>query len=147
MKSQTYVKTMFFLGLAGVLFSGYLSAVKLFSHACAWNSPCPYFLGYPACWYGFAMFLIIFIAAMRGWCKSTCRKISTRVILTVSGLGILFSGYFTIPEIKKMFSPVTQSLPLCSFGLIFYLLIFILSIWYLKNKSNGIELKNENSSV
>jgi hypothetical protein len=49
------------LASAGLLFSGYLSAVNLFSGTCAFNETCPYFLGYPACWYGFAMYLIIFL--------------------------------------------------------------------------------------
>jgi hypothetical protein len=51
-------------------------------------------------------------------------------------LGILFSGYFTIPEIEKFVihlnTGATLNLPTCAFGLIFYIIIFILSCWYLK---------------
>ena len=136
MKSTTYIKTMFFLGLAGFLFSGYLSAVKLFTSTCAFNSPCPYFLGYPACWYGFTMFTLIFAASIRGWCKNACLKKANKMITIISGLGVLFSGYFTLPEIERMFSPAPQSLPLCAFGLVFYLLIFIFSVRYLATNKN-----------
>ena len=61
---------MFSLGLAGILFSGYLSAIKFFSATCAFNEPCPYFLGYPACYFGFGMFLIIFASAWLGQLKN-----------------------------------------------------------------------------
>jgi hypothetical protein len=32
---------------------------KLFSGMCAFDESCRYFPGYPACWYGFAMYLIM----------------------------------------------------------------------------------------
>ena len=35
------------LTLSGVLFSGYMSSIRFFSDQCAFNEPCPYFLGYP----------------------------------------------------------------------------------------------------
>ena len=140
MKSATYIKTMFFLGLAGLLFSGYMSAIKLFTATCAFNSPCPYFLGYPACFYGFGMFLVIFVSAILGYFKKIYKKTNTWIILIVSGLGIIFSGYFTIPEIKKLLIHLNTgapfNLPTCAFGLIFYILIFILSFWHLTAKQN-----------
>ena len=59
-----YKKAALLLTLAGVLFSGYLSGVKFISDTCAFNEGCPYFLGYPACYYGFLMFSIMFIATL-----------------------------------------------------------------------------------
>ena len=53
------VRLLLALSIAGLLFSGYLSSYRFFSDTCAFNEPCPYFLGYPACYYGFAMFLIM----------------------------------------------------------------------------------------
>lgn len=41
-------KTILILEIADTLFAGYLSAVKLISHTCAFNESCPYFLEYPA---------------------------------------------------------------------------------------------------
>ena len=58
------------------------------------------------------------------------------VLLTVSALGILFAGYFTVPEIGKLLAGsqngYSLGLPTCAYGFIFYILIFCLSIWYLK---------------
>jgi len=136
MKSSTYLKTIFFLGLAGFLFSGYMSAVKLFTSTCAFNTPCPYFLGHPACFYGFGMFLVIFVSAILGLLKIISEKNMSNIVATISTLGILFSGYFTIPEIEKFIAHLntgaTLNLPTCAFGLIFYVIIFIVSVWYLR---------------
>ena len=140
MKSATYAKTMLFLGLAGLLFSGYLSAVKLFSSTCAFNEPCPYLWGWPACWYGFGMFLIIFIAALWGLLRENARRKLTKVIALVSAAGIVFAGYFTLPEMNNLFSGAatgyTLLLPTCAYGLIFYVLIFVLSFRYVRNRPN-----------
>lgn len=131
---------MFFLGLAGVLFSGYLSGVKFFTSTCAFSEPCPYFLGFPACWYGLGMFLIIFISAVFGLLKVILEKAVAKIITAISGLGILFAGYFTIPEIGKMLadtpSAYSLGLPTCAYGLIFYIIIFFLSVSYLRKRNN-----------
>ena len=140
MKSHTYNKILFSLGLAGLLFSGYLSATKLFTSTCPFNEPCPYFLGYPACWYGFFMFLIIFTSATLGLLKKISEKTMAKIVTVVSGIGILFAGNFTIPEIGKLISGTktgySLGLPTCAYGLIFYILIFCLSVWYLKKNQN-----------
>ena len=139
MQSSTYLKTMFFLGLAGVLFSGYLSAIKFFSTICAFNEPCPFFWGYPACYFGFGMFLIIFVSATLGLLQKISEKDMSKILATVSALGILFAGYFTIPEIGKLISGVSTGyslgLPTCAYGLIFYIIIFALAVWHLVNKN------------
>jgi len=136
MKSSTYTKALFVFGLLGLLFSGYLSATKFFTSTCAFNEPCPYFLGYPACYFGFGMFLIIFLSAMFGLLKTISEKAMSKIITVVSGLGILFAGYFTVPEIGKLFSATgtdySLGLPTCAYGLVFYIIIFILSVLYLK---------------
>lgn len=133
MKTSTYAKVMFLLGLGGLLFSGYLSAVKFFTSTCAFSEPCPYFLGYPACWYGFTMFLIIFISSAYTLFKNTSEETLRKILLVVSGIGIIFAGSFTIPEIGKLISGAktgySLGLPTCAYGLIFYLIIFIYSAW------------------
>jgi hypothetical protein len=120
----------FFLSLAGVLFSGYLSAIKLFSNTCALNEPCPYFWGYPACWYGFGMFLVLFICSIIVWAKPKAHWANLLRDI-IAACGIVFAGYFTLPEISKLLdggSWYTLGLPTCAYGLIFYILIFIFSI-------------------
>ena len=139
MTSNIYAKTMFWLGLAGVLFSGYLSSVKFFTSTCALSEPCPYFLGYPACYFGFGMFLIIFISALVGLFNPLARITVAKVETFMSGLGILFAGYFTIPEIGKLLSGANTGYSLglstCAYGLIFYIIIFIVSVIYLRKKN------------
>lgn len=135
MTDSFYKKITLILSLAGLLFSGYLSAVKLFTQTCALSEPCPYFLGYPACWYGFAMFLTLFIASLFGFFRQDKLKSVARTHAFVSGLGILFAGYFTVPEVGRLLSgggAYSLGLPTCAYGLIFYVIIFILSISYLK---------------
>ncbi|MBU0999384.1 hypothetical protein KKG24_03755 [Patescibacteria group bacterium] len=142
MQPYIYTKKMFFLGLAGLLFSGYLSGVKFFSATCAFNEPCPYFLGYPACYFGFGMFLIIFISATLGLLKVISEKIMLKIITVTSGAGILFAGYFTIPEIGKLLGSAetgyTLGLPTCAYGLVFYVIIFFIAILNLINKQNTV---------
>ena len=130
-----YNKVMLYFGLAGLLFSGYLSSIKLFSATCAFNEPCPYFLGYPACYFGFGLFLIIFIVALLGLMKKIPNQKMSKALAWVSFLGILFAGYFTIPEINILLSGTSNyslGLPTCAYGLIFYVIILILAIKHVK---------------
>jgi len=131
MKSA-YLKTTFYLTLAGSLFSGYLSAKKLFTNVCAFNEGCPYFLGYPACWYGFGMFFIMFIAVILGVRRVISEYAVRSTLITVSFIGILFAGRFVVPEIIQYIERgnlgYTLGLPTCAYGLLFYIIIFIVSV-------------------
>lgn len=129
------MKYIFAFILAGLLFSGYLSAVKLFTDTCAFSESCPYFLGYPACWYGFAMYLIMFITVSLALLNKLSVITATRITLMISFLGILFAGSFFVQELLR--SQVTGSLGLstCTYGLIFYIIIFTLSLFTLKKLS------------
>ena len=114
-------KTLFGIGIVGVLFSGYLSAVKLFSNTCAFNESCPFFLGQPACYYGFVMFALIAILAGFLYFGKGRAKTMLNGLTLVSLVGIVFSGYFVIQEIPNYFST-------CSLGLLFYILVLVLSV-------------------
>jgi uncharacterized membrane protein len=122
----------FLLGVGGLLFSGYLSAVKLFTETCAFNESCPYFLGYPACYFGFAMYLVITVFAGLHVAHQFDGKKANEIILWVSLLGILFAGYFTVGELPLLFtegfSAYVLGLPTCALGLIFYLILTVLSL-------------------
>ena len=129
-------KTVFLLlSIGGVLFSGYLSGKKFFTDGCAFNEPCPYFLGYPSCYFGFGLFLIIFVLSLMLRSSSFNVLRIGKGIRTVSLLGVLFALYFTIPEIKGILtltSNYSLGLPTCAYGLVFFLLIFILSVRFIK---------------
>jgi hypothetical protein len=129
--SAKYLKLLFWLTLVGVLFSGYLTAVKLLTTTCAFGETCPLFLGYPACWYGFGLFLILFLVTSGGLANLVAAKRVVWVHLIVSFVGILFAGYLTIPELGSLFAGTSTyllGLPTCAYGLIFYILIFLLSL-------------------
>lgn len=111
--------------LAGVLFSGYLSGQKFFTRVCAFNEPCPYFLGHPACYYGFGIFVLLFLLA--------AFKPAKVYLALLSFVGIIFAGGLVAGEIINRLqstAPVSYSLglPTCAYGLVFYLIIFILSV-------------------
>lgn len=119
------------LVVAGLCFSGYLSGVKFFTTACALKEQCPYFLGYPACYYGFAMYVVMaifFVQFLMGSVSSRALLIALRA---VSGVGILFAGFFTFQELPKLFTEGIASyvlgLPSCAYGLLVYTAIFGIS--------------------
>jgi hypothetical protein len=128
---KEYFKIASILTFAGVLFAGYLSAIKLFSGTCAFNESCPYFLGYPACWYGFIFFVVMFGAALYGKSHVSEGRKMANTIATISLIGILFAGQFVVREILDWIATGKTTyalfLPTCAYGLIFYILIFIFS--------------------
>ena len=76
MKKQTALKTIFWISIAGMLFSGYLSYMELFAGKTACGAAtcgvatcgatATINLGLPACVYGFIMYAIVFIIALLG---------------------------------------------------------------------------------
>jgi len=131
-----YFTIAFWLGLAGMLFAGYLSGVRLLTQSCAFNEPCPFFLGYRACWFGFVMFSVLFVAAAIAKYAPNRSRPMLAVLRVVSLCGILFAGYFTLSELSVFFAAGLAQyaliLPTCAYGLIFYALVFGLSfttIW------------------
>ncbi|KKW46671.1 MAG: hypothetical protein UY96_C0002G0011 [Parcubacteria group bacterium GW2011_GWB1_56_8] len=139
MSPARYLRITFWLTLAGVLFSGYLSAVKLATGTCAFNESCPYFLGYPACWYGFVMFLAMFFLVLAARYRGLASRASAQWIAWISTAGILFAGQFVWRELVLWLSSGNPDyglvFPTCVYGLVFYLAIFILSLVMLKRGS------------
>lgn len=112
------------LSLSGTLFAGYLSAVKLFTKGCALDTGCSYFIGYPTCYYGFAMFLMLFSLSL--W-YFFFHALKTRILMQgVALMGILFSLYFTVTEVAPMITTGVRYglfLPTCAYGLMVYLAV------------------------
>ncbi len=106
----------------GLIFAGYLSGVKLFSQTCALGETCPLFLGLPACYFGFGMYLTMTILAIWKYYKW---------VWVVSWMGIVFAGYFSLTELYFGLTTgvfkYALILPTCSWGLIFYIAINIIS--------------------
>ncbi len=77
MRPKTALKIILVIGLAGLTFSGYLSYWELFRGTCQ-NSlvscgtgaaPVATYLKYPACVYGFFMYLLVTIISILGLVK------------------------------------------------------------------------------
>lgn len=132
---KSFIVSLFVLAIAGLLFSGYLSAVKLFSGSCAFNEACPYFLGLPACLYGFAMYLIMFIVTCAALAQKEKIKKAILTDVIVSFLGILFAGRFVILEFLQSRVTGVLGLSTCVYGLVFYVAIFIVACIAHKKRS------------
>lgn len=131
MKKEKNVVALFILSVAGLLFSGYLSGVKFFTETCAFNEGCPYFLGYPACYFGFALFLVLTVISFRVITSHMYDRAGYKWMEVIGLLGVLFAGYFTLQESPVLFrdglSAYVFGLPTCALGLIFYVLIVYIS--------------------
>lgn len=139
MTLKTYLKWSTLLSFGGVLFSGYLSSVRLFSGTCALNEPCPYFLGYPACYFGFVMFVTMSITSITASINKVRSLQPAKVIFAISLLGILFAGYFVAQELLSAFARGTfvfykLGLPTCVYGLVFFIIIFSISLNTLRSQ-------------
>ncbi|MEY4745273.1 MAG: hypothetical protein RL272_1218 [Candidatus Parcubacteria bacterium] len=133
MTMRTYLKSALILSLGGTLFAGYLSAVKLLTGTCAFNESCPYFLGYPSCWYGFGMFLAMTAVSAAGFSGKMNALKAVRANAGIAVAGTLFAGYFVAQELSRWMSvPVAMRyglvLPTCVYGLVFYVIILALSV-------------------
>jgi len=140
MKTDKYIKIAVILTLAGTLFSGYLSGIKLFSGTCAFNESCPIFLGYPACYYGFTMFSTMFVATLIALVRKAGGHWPLNLNLAVSALGMVFSGSFAVSEIAAWFKPGQFRLyglgfSTCVYGFLFYIVIFVFTLIALKREA------------
>lgn len=128
MSTSSYTYTLFGLTLAGTLFSGYLSGVKLFTNTCAFGEGCPLFLGYPACYFGFILFFALLVTVLLSVFTVIRYVTATKILIGISALGILFAGRYVLAEISQMwssgFTATILGLPTCAYGLIFFVLVF-----------------------
>ncbi|QQG38246.1 MAG: hypothetical protein HYS26_01700 [Candidatus Kaiserbacteria bacterium] len=125
------------LSVAGVVFSGCLSGVKFFSETCAFNESCPYFFGYPACYFGFALFLSMAIMLIAYRFSVVGLAGALRALVAVSGVGVLFAGYFTLLETPVLFKEgiyaYVLGLPTCAYGLLVFAAIFVIALLALRS--------------
>lgn len=128
------------LTTAGVLFSGYMSGVKLFSKTCAFGETCPLFLGMPACYVGFILFLSLFFVSLMFVFNKKMALVISKKFLFLSFIGVIYSLNFAVPELPKLFqdgpSAYFWGLPTCVMGSLFFVVIFIGSIVFYKKTRN-----------
>lgn len=128
MRQPTYLRVATVLAAAGTLFSGYLSMVRLTSGVCALDEPCPFFLGYPACYTGFILFgsaLWISLVALASKARTAWPLVVNGVI---AATGVLFARAMVATELQSNVH-YRLGLSTCSYGLIFFLALLGLSIY------------------
>ncbi len=140
MTKTTYSYILYGLSLAGTLFSGYLSGVKFFTKTCAFGETCPQFFGYPACYFGFIIFVSLFILSTLLVFRKDGKIAIANSILALSLLGVVFAGTFVVQELIRFavegFKLATLGLPTCVYGLIFYMLVLVFILRYKKTYVN-----------
>jgi len=72
------------------------------------------------------------------------KDLALKIILVISIIGIVFSGFLSYKELSTGASSCSAAavgtvcsilgIPVCVFGLIMYLIIFIISLWGMLNK-------------
>lgn len=129
MKTRRYLVYSTSLSAAGVLFAGYLSAVRLLSNSCAFDEPCPLFLGQPACYTGFGLFSALLAMSVGGFFAGREARWPVAANALLSALGVLFAGRMTALEIAAHggLPRYGLGLPTCSYGLLVFLALFALS--------------------
>lgn len=123
-------KAVFALALAGAIFAGYLSFYRLATGECALAEPCPIFLGYPACWYGFGMFAALAAASLAALVRPAVWPAARRALLVVAAVGAAFAGRYVVPEVSALARDGARydlGLPSCAYGLIFYAAILVVA--------------------
>lgn len=134
MTAQRYFIWAFVLSLGGTLFAGYQSFYKIFVKACAFGETCPIVLGWPACYYGLAIFLVLLVAAGAGLrsVNPRVREPATKTLFWGSLVGLIFAGSLSMQEISGILNAAAASyglgLPTCVYGAVFYAVLFVLTV-------------------
>jgi len=134
MKPRTYFRLSVILAAAGTAFAGYLSAVRAQRGVCAFDEACPFFLGHPACYTGFALFLTLLALSAIGLLgKRTWPIVANLVVATC---GVAFAGLMTIPEVRAH-THYKMGLPTCAYGFVFFAAVLVASLIALVKRPRG----------
>jgi hypothetical protein len=127
MTSGRYARSALAVSATGTAFSGYLSAKRLLSGMCAFDESCPFFLGHPACYYGFALFAALFLVAVVASLTKTRRAWPALLNAALATAGIVFASSMTALDIRSgAHHPLL--LPTCAWGLVFFAAMLGLSV-------------------
>ncbi len=108
------------------------------SGMCAFDEPCPFFLGQPACYTGFVLFaiaLLLSVIAINATKKATWPLAANSV---VGAVGVLFAGRMTVEELGAHVG-YRLGLPTCAYGSIFFLALLVVSLvaWVSRARHHG----------
>jgi uncharacterized membrane protein len=127
MSQRAYLRNATLLAAAGVAFSGYLSLTRLTRGICAFEEPCPFFLGHPACYTGFALFAGAFAISLLAWIRKTEESWPMFANTLLGIAGSVFAGMMSLEEVRH---PVGYKLglPTCAYGFVFFLVLLVYSL-------------------
>ena len=120
MKSNHYLGVATLISGAGTAFAGYLSYERAASGICAFAEPCPFFLGQPACYTGFALFATAFLVSLAALLYKVEAAWPKAVNFAVAAAGTAFAGWMTRDELAAH-SGYRLGLPTCAYGLVFFI--------------------------
>ncbi len=127
MSEQTYLRIATGLSAAGTAFAGYLSLTRMTSGVCAFDEPCPFFLGHPACYTGFVLFGVA-LAISTGALLSRATSAWPMIVNTLIGAaGTLFAARMTGRELSA-FAGYKLGLPTCAYGFVFFVALLVVSL-------------------
>jgi uncharacterized membrane protein len=119
MTNKRYARAALVVSAAGTAFSGYLSAKRMTSGICAFDESCPFFLGHPACYYGFALFAALLFVAVVANVTRTQRAWPAAVSSVLAIAGVAFASTMTTLELQRgVRHPLL--LPTCAWGAVFF---------------------------
>jgi hypothetical protein len=127
MSPRRYLGVATALGGAGALFAGYLSYTRASSGMCAFAEPCPFFLGQPACYTGFALFSAAFLVSLTALVRRVETVWPVVTNLAIALAGTVFAGWLTGDELAAH-SGYRLGLPTCAYGLVFFFALLSWSI-------------------
>jgi len=132
------VKTNHYLGVAtlisgaGTAFAGYLSYQRATSGICAFAEPCPFFLGHPACYTGFALFATAFLVSLAAFLYKVEAAWPKAANLAVAAAGTALASWMTRDEMVAH-AGYRLGLPTCAYGLVFFV---GLMVWTLADSTS-----------
>ncbi|MDE1851450.1 MAG: hypothetical protein KGH69_02045 [Candidatus Micrarchaeota archaeon] len=125
MDAKAYTKAIAILAVAGVVFSGYLTA---YTYASGRPGCEVFYFGLPSCLYGFIMYLLIFtLSTLLFIAKKGTRAVAMAVIALA---GMAFSAYLTLAIMNNTSCTTFDILgqPPCVYGLAMYLVLLLVAI-------------------
>lgn len=117
----------FYFSLAGTLFAGYRTIVRLATKTCAFGETCPNVFGVPACIIGSLFFLAIFISSAGMRFSFLSPELAVPGMFWGALLGLVYSGTLSLSE---LFFEIRKKKPLilssCACGFLLFAVIFVL---------------------
>jgi hypothetical protein len=102
----------------------------MLSGVCAFEETCPFFLGYPACYTGFALFLSVLMSSGTALLVGATGRWPLVANCALSAAGCALAAKMTVAEVANPLawhSPM--GMPTCAYGFVFFAAVLLLTIF------------------